>query len=146
MTLEAALVVPMALCSIVLLIYFAFFLYERCLLTQDTYILAFRATVWNSPEWRDDPEGFTEDRATDVLGKKYFGSREPVVSAKTSGKTITVKGQSEARHSAMGRYFVKPKRGWDYSVSMTATKREVTKHIRRLKRLKDIGKDISDGI
>ena len=146
MTLEAALVVPMALCSIVLLIYFAFFLYGRCLLTQDAYILAFRATIRNSPEWEDNPASYVEAHATDVLGKKYFGNRKPSVSGRFYGREVTVEGESQTRHTAMGRYFLKPKEGWNYYVSMTARKREVTKHIRRFKRLKDIGKDISDGI
>ena len=137
--------VPMALCVIVLLIYFAFFLYGKCLLTQDTYILAFRSTIQNGTEWADNPEGYVADKARDVLSKKYFGNREPRVSATSLGKTVTVTGRSEARHSAMGRYFLKPQSGWGYEVSSKATKRENPKHIRTLKRLKDLGKEITDG-
>lgn len=146
MTLEAALVVPMALCSIVLLIYFAFFLYGRCLLTQDAYILAFRSTRQNNTGWEDNPVGFVADRASDVLGKKYFGNSKPAVSAASSGKTVTVTGRASANHSAMGRYFLKPISGWEYMVYMKATKRETAKHIRTFKRLKDIGKEFSDGL
>ena len=135
----------MALCVIVLLIYFAFFLYGKCLLTQDTYILAFRATVQGSEEWEDNPAGFVADRAGDVLSNKYFGNRMPRVTTTRAGKTVIVTGRSEARHSAMGRYFLKPKEGWDYEVSSRATKRENPKHIRTLKRLKDLGKEITDG-
>ena len=146
MTLEAALVVPMALCSIVLLIYFSYFLYGRCILTQDAYILAFRATKQNNTGWEEDPAGFVADRASDVLGKKYFGSDEPTVSAASNGKTVTVSGRAQARHLAMGRYFLKPQSGWEYEVFMKATKRETAKHIRTFMRLKDIGKEFSDGL
>lgn len=143
MTLEAALVVPMALCAIVLIIYFSFYLYGRCQLTQDAYIMAFRATV------RDNAEGpveYVAQRAPDILGKKYFGNNRPHISAAQRGKTVIVTGKSQAHHSAMGRYFLKPEAGWDYSVSMEATKRELPKHIRTMKRLRDLGKEISDGL
>ncbi len=139
-------VVPMALCSIVLLIYFAFFLYGKCLLTQDAYILAFRSTKQNNTGWEDDPAVFVAERASDILGKKYFGNDKPVVSTAESGKTVTVTGMARACHRAMGRYFLKPQSGWDYKVFMKATKREPAKHIRTFKRLKDIGKDLSDGL
>ena len=55
MTLEASFIVPMIICVFALLIYFSYYLYGRCILSQDAYILAFRASVadeeiYGSPE------------------------------------------------------------------------------------------------
>ena len=51
MTLEAALIVPMVICVFSLLIYFSYYLYGRCILSQDAYILAFRASVEKTAQW-----------------------------------------------------------------------------------------------
>lgn len=63
LTVEAACIVPMTIVIIALLIYLAFFMYDRCVLDQDSYILSYRESVRRG-------EGHTDTRA--VLGKKYF--------------------------------------------------------------------------
>ncbi len=46
----------------------------------------------------------------------------------------------------MGRYFLKPQSGWEYEAAGRAERFEYVKHIRRLTRLRDIGKEIMDNI
>ena len=142
MTLEAALIVPMVICVFSLLIYFSYYLYGRCVLSQDAYILAFRASVEKSGQWKDDPVGYVNQKAAGKAGSKYFGSSFPRFEASASGKEIRVRGYSTARHSAMGRYFLKPRGSWDYEAAGVAKRREYTKHIRRATRLRDLGKEI----
>ena len=72
-------------------------------------------------------------------GKKYFGCSKPSFSAQQAGKTIRVQGNTETKHSAMGRYFLKPINGWELEASFTAKQRNYPKHVRLIKRLKDIG-------
>ncbi len=46
MTVEAAYVVPVAIALIFFVIYSAFYLYNRCLITQNCYSAAYRESVW----------------------------------------------------------------------------------------------------
>ncbi len=141
MTLEASLVMPMVICVLALLVYFSYYLYGRCVTSQDAYLLAFRAGL----AWDDTaPASYVSEHEGEVAGRKYFGSSFPWFQTTVSGKEITVKGGAETRHSAMGRYFLMPREGWEYSAKGQAKKRRYSEHIRRVKRLTDIGKEILD--
>ena len=141
MTLEASLVMPMVICVLGLLIYFSYYLYGRCVTSQDAYLLAFRAEL----AWDDTaPAAYVSEHGREVAGRKYFGSSFPAFETSVSGKEVTVKGRAETKHSAMGGYFLKPRQGWDYSAAGQAKKRRYSEHIRRLKRITDIGKEITD--
>ena len=73
MTVEATLVVPMAVCVITLLILFSYYLYGRCILSQDCYVLAFRSSI-DADRYGNNPERTVFAKRDRVLGKKYFGS------------------------------------------------------------------------
>ena len=135
---------PMVICVMALLCYFSFYLYGRCILSQDVYILAFRASVVNAENWKDDPVGYVQAKAGMVTGEKYFGSEPPSFSTQVNGDTIKVRGEAVARHSAMGSYFLKPREGWDYEAAGQATRREYAAHIRKLTRIRDLGEKILD--
>lgn len=132
----------MVICVFALLIFFSYYLYGRCMLSQDTYILAFRASSAASGRWRDDPSGYVEEKSSEKAGNKYFGSNPPTFDASVSGKEVTVHGKSEARHSAMGRFFLKPEGSWEYEATGVAKRREYVRHIRKATRLRDLGKEI----
>ena len=144
MTLEASLLMPMVICILALLIYFTYYLYGRCIISEDSYILAFRATVSDKGGTPYDPAGYVAERSCDVAGKKYFGNSKPVFEASISGKDVRVVGTSEARHRAMGKYFLKPSGSWEFKAAGRATKRQYTRHIRILTRLSDIGRELTD--
>lgn len=137
MTLEASLVAPMIICVFVLLIYFSYYLYGRCILSQDTYILAFRASISS-----DDAALVVSEKEDRVLGRKYFGANRPKISVSASGKDIRVVGNTGVRHRAMGNYFLKPKGSWEYEAAGKAKKLEQIDHIRMVKRVKDIGENL----
>ena len=139
MTLEASLIVPMVICVFALLIYFSFYLYGRCMLTQDCYILSFRASVSKDL----DPAAYVGERGSAVAGNKYFGSTDPNFSVSVSGDEVRVSATAQTHHSAMGNYFLKPRDDWEYEAAKSATKREYSKHIRKLTRIIDIGKGIT---
>ena len=145
MTLEASFIVPMVICVFALLIYFSYYLYGRCILSQDAYILAFRASIADE-ELYGSAENYVGEKASFVAGKKYFGSTNPRFEARASGKEIRVHAYSEARHSAMGRYFLKPQTGWEYEAAGRAKRFEYAEHIRKFTRLRDLGKEIMETI
>ena len=144
MTLEASLLMPMVICILTLLIYFTYYLYGRCIISEDSYILAFRATISDKGGAPYDPEGYVAEKASDVAGKKYFGSEKPQFTSEISGKDVRVVGKSSTRHRAMGRYFLKPSGSWGFEAAGRATKRQYTRHIRILTRLSDLGRELTD--
>ncbi len=144
MTLEASLLMPMVICILTLLIYFTYYLYGRCIISEDSYILAFRATISDKGGAPYDPEGYVAEKASDVAGNKYFGSEKPQFTSEISGKDVRVVGKSSTRHRAMGRYFLKPSGSWGFEAAGRATKRQYTRHIRILTRLSDLGRELID--
>ena len=144
MTLEASLLMPMVICVMALLIYFTYYLYGRCIISEDSYILAFRATISDKKGAPYDPEGYVAERSSDVAGKKYFGSLKPQFEIGFTGKDVRVVGKAGTRHRAMGRYFLKPSGSWGFEAAGRATRRQYSKHIRILTRLSDLGKELID--
>lgn len=144
MTLEASLLMPMVICVMALLIYFTYYLYGRCIISEDSYILAFRATVSDKGGAPYDPEGYVAERSSVVAGEKYFGSSKPEFEPKVTGKDVRVVGKSSTRHGAMGRYFLKPSGSWEFEAAGRATRRQYTRHIRVLTRLSDLGRELID--
>ena len=139
MTLEAAFVVPTVIFVFAALIYFSFFLYTRCVLAQDCYILAFRAASATDSAFKDDPGGYVMNKSSKVAGDKYYGSNKPFFRAIVRGKEIEVSGKTEVRHSVVNNAFRNLGSGWELDMSQKAKKRECVKHIRTIKRVKDIG-------
>ena len=107
-------------------------------MTQDAYVLAFRASVSHDLE----PGPYVESKKSEVIGKKYFGSTYPQFFASINGDDIKVSASAEAKHSAMGRYFLKPDECWEYEGAKKAKHREYSSHIRELTRIRDIGEGI----
>ena len=133
---------PMVICTLLLLIYFTYYLYGRCILSQDCYILAFRAVTTKDREFCDNPAGYVADRNSEQIKNKYFGSERPRFETNVFGKEVTVKGRASVINRAMGRYFLKPREGWDYIVAGKAKDLECIKHMRTVKRIKDIGEKV----
>ena len=135
MTVEASFIVPMVICVFVLTIYFTNYVYARCILAQDSYILAFRASM----EKDLPPAEVVNTKAQLVAGKKYYGNSFPEFGCSSAGKEIEVTGRTLTRHSAMGGYFLKPKGSWGLESRQYAKKRDYSGHIRTVKRIRDIG-------
>ena len=139
MTLEASLIMPMVICVIAMTIWGTFYMYDRAILSQDCYILAFRSSVKADAKRKVAPAEYVAAKAPEQAGGRYFGAQKPSFSAATSGKEVRVKGTTVINNSAMGSYFLKIKSGWNLEAVLKAKIRNDPKHIRRVKRLKDIG-------
>ena len=139
MTVEAAFVVPVVIFVFAALIYFTNYLYTRCVLAQDSYVLAFRAASNTNEAYGNDPGGYVMNKSAVVAEKKYYGSNKPFFSAIVRGKEVEVLGKTTVRHSAINNVFRSLRSGWDLDVSQKAKRRDYTEHIRTIKRVKDIG-------
>ncbi len=132
----------MAICVIVMLIWGAYYMYTRAVLSQDCYVLAFRASQRADAKNSTEPASYVSQKAGEQAGKKYFGAKAPVFAAKASQKEVSVSGETEIKHKAMGGYFLKQQSGWGLNASLSAKIRNDPKHIRRIKRLKDLGEKL----
>ncbi len=65
-----------------------------------------------------------------------------MIEATAQGKEIIVKGFANIRTKAMGNFFLKPKSGWDYMAAGRAKDLDCVRHIRKIKRYKDIGESL----
>ncbi len=138
MTVEAALVIPSAVFGIVLIIYMAFLVYGRCLLSQDVYILGFRAALLYEQQGYGTPAEYVTDHATEKTEGKYFGSSEPEIEAWQSGKEITVDGKITTNHRALYGYFTRIPDLWESEALANLKLHNNSKTLRRIKRTKDI--------
>ena len=102
-------------------------------MSQDAYILAFRTSIADSKEY---------PKVDEKLGNKYFGSTKPVIKTEVNGNEVIVRGYANVRTRAMGNFFLKPKTGWDYMAAGRAKDLDCIRHIRKIKRYKDLGEGL----
>ena len=138
MTVEAALVVPAAIFGIVLIIYMSFFVYGRCILSQDVYLLGFRAALLYERQGYDNPADYVRDHADEKTGNRYFCSSKPQISAALRGKEIRVEGTVSTNNSALKGYFSKIPDIWKSEAAAGVKIITPAKTLRKLKRAKDI--------
>lgn len=132
LTVEASFLVPMAFFLLVFIIHMSFYLYGRCILTQDTYLLAFRASILKEGE---DRAGYVSETAPAQFKERYFGNTAPEVSASTTEKAVYVKAETSALRKA---FDLADTAAWDTQGSTKAAILNAPAHIRRVKRLKDL--------
>lgn len=138
MTLEAALVIPAAVFGMVLIIYMSFFVYGRCILSQDVYILGFRSSIFYEKNGYNSPVSYITDHKEEQIKGRYFGSRETTISSYLNGKTIIVEGKTQTNHNALHGYFSGIPNIWESESGARIKMRNNAKTLRRIKRTKDI--------
>ena len=138
MTVEAALVIPAAIFGIVLIIYMSFMVYGRCILSQDVYLLGFRASLLYKKQGYVSPEAYVQDHADEKTGSRYFGSSKPQISAFSRGKEIKVEGTISTNNRALKGYFSKIPDIWKSEAAAGVKIITPAKTLRRMKRAKDL--------
>lgn len=131
-TVEASFLVPLATFVVVFLIHTSFLMYGRCVMTQDTYLMAFRASVLREGENRS---GYVAENYLRQLGKKYFGSVLPRMEAAESASRVETSSTSKSLRSA---YDLVPGTEWLYETDAAAHIINAPAHIRRVDRLLDL--------
>ena len=113
MTVEASLIIPMILCIFVILIYAAFFLYDRCCFNQDAYILCFRESIRKDEETvrGPDPQKALEGKNRQ-FGTKYFAARNVSVSSSADREWVRIEGSASTLPPVFGNYFLMPENIW----------------------------------
>ncbi len=93
MTVEASFLVPFVIFLMVFLIYLSFYLYDRCVLFQDSYALCFRGSVQKVEE----PQNYINANQAKQFGTKYFGVGQVNVRANQSGREVSVYADCEVK-------------------------------------------------
>lgn len=102
-TIEASLIFPTVLFLIAFLIYLTFFLYNRCLISQDAYILAYRGSLQCKDEKSKIKNDIEED-SNKQLGIKYMCIESMQKSIQVDNRIISVELSGEM-DSAFGGAF-----------------------------------------
>ena len=145
-TVEMSLVFPIVLFVMVLIIHFTFYLYGRCILSQDVYLLAFRASVADEEDIGTDRVSYLQGIAGAQFGRKYFGNQIPNLSVEASDSEIRVRGETEASHRAMSGSDLMPWGSWTHGAGARAEIVDPAGRIRRIDRIGDVAKGLYEDV
>lgn len=123
MTVEAAMLMPAVILLMALLLYISFFLYNRCVLSQDAYILAFRGSIHRETE-RNDLQEYIEESAKNQFGNKYIGMKLLEKSPEVSNKKVTVRLEGRTVN------------GWMLTAAGQAERNAPVEYIRKIRLMK----------
>ena len=132
LTVEAALVMPMVLCLYVMLIFSAYYLSDRCMSAQDSYLLVFRQSCDKTGQ--DVKEGIRQMEQTQY-GEKYIALRSRNTTLSQSGKYIVLDGSASEGTTLFSSYWLMPAGPWQYTIHARARRSDPAKVIRFLRRM-----------
>ncbi len=141
-TVEASFLIPMVLVIFVLLIYLSFYLYDRCLIAQDAYILCFRSSILK--EESDKPQAVLAGKQRQY-GSKYFAVKNSTSNATKNGKWIEMSGAIEIAPPVFQRHFLMPADRWQIHYQAKAMETDPVKGFRRFRRIQAIWKKAVQG-
>ena len=144
MTLEASFIFTYVLILLVAIIYLAFFLYDRCLFAQDSYILCFR-------------ESYVKDENTDLseelkslaarqFGTKYFMLDRESSEASADKNKVVFSGSAELTPELFASTGIMPSGIWSMKFSSSARKSDPPYSIRHYLRVRYLAGKVIDSI
>ena len=134
LTLEAAFLVPLAVFLFVFVIHVSFMMSGGTYLSQDAYILAFRASMTNEEE---DAASAVSALAPAQTNHKYFGNTKPEAETVTDGNHVLVKLRIRTNRRA---FDLAGNAQWETAFSARAIRVDITKRIRKIDRIADLAK------
>lgn len=128
MSLEASFIMPWVIFLFVFLIYTSFYLYDKCVLFQDAYMLCLRGSVQKE-------EGgalkYVNEHMMEKFGSKYFGVGRVDAKAEQSGQEIRVIGTCSVKIPIAHFLTMSNKSGWQIQTEAKAQIINPTKIIRK---------------
>ncbi len=144
-TVEASLVMPLVIFLIGFIFYLTFYLYNRCAIAQDTYVLAFRGSLCSNLCCEKSPEEvkqFIIGKSTGQFGKKYMGISSLDNSVKVDKRKISVEASGVLTAAFTGQLGLGNK--WRFGGNGQAERICPTECIRKVRLLKK-GMDLVEG-
>lgn len=137
-TVEAALVIPIVLGIFVMILYLSFYLYDRCLLSQDCYVLSYRQSIEKGKEDRSGQEA-----ASEQFGQKLF-MLSRIETAAGGGSTVSVKANAAMEPPLFGLDVFREQRHWILGVQEKARKTDPPRNYRRVRRILNLALHAAD--
>ena len=139
MTIEAACIMPMVLAVYVLIMYAGFFLYDRCLFTQDAYILCFRESIRKDEGSRVHVQpDLVEGGAARQFGTKYFALVSRTIQTHPggfAGTHVYLEGSARVNVPGITRLFPLHDDTWQIVFGAGARKSDPPLIIRKYRRI-----------
>lgn len=92
LTIEATIIVPLILILIITMIYISFYLYNRCIIAQNSYITALRGSLYkedvSAPEY--DRNNYMKRENSSLNGKKLIGVKNYHFKCMIQDKSIII--------------------------------------------------------
>lgn len=125
---------PMVLCVLVIAIYTAFFLYDRCVLYQDAYILCLHESYQKDEGEPSVDTSRIEEEAQELEKSRYFALDSLEGTADSDGLWSIYEGTAVTAPAAFGEYFLMPKDIWTLSFIASSRKTDPAWSIRSWRR------------
>lgn len=133
-TVEAAMVVTITLCVIVLLIYLVFYQYNRCLMEMDMGALALRGCTILA-ENKEDLMLELKRQETEIYQKKYMMWKKGKTEMELEGGTIKVSGSGKLKIPFGSMYGGNGKSHWEASAAYENQRIDPVSSIRLYRKL-----------
>lgn len=131
MTLEASLIIPGVIFLFVFIIYSSFYLYDRCVIFQDSCAYAVRAA--DRQESAETLSEYLNANAAAQYGNRYIASDKLEHIYKISEDDVTVKASGRLPCGFAPQITLPDIRGWGFSAEATASRDNPTELIRKLR-------------
>ncbi len=128
MTVEASFIIPWVIFIFIFIIYSAYFLYDRCVIFQDSYAYAVRAA--NKQMSGTDVERYMNDNAAAQYGNKYIAVSGIKESFKVSEKEIAIEAAGQPKCQFIPNAVLPDIRGWKASADVKASRENPTQFMR----------------
>lgn len=134
MTVEASMIMPMAIGVLVICIYAAFFLYDRCVLYQEAYLVCLREGYRKDA---DEPAVDTEEMdetAAELIGKRVFAADTWSGTSESDGEWAVYQGTVTMIPAVFGEFFLIPDGIWKITFTASSRKTDQAWSIRSWRR------------
>lgn len=134
MTVEASLLMPMVLCILVVCIYVAFLLYDRCILYQEAYLVCLRESYQKDEGEPSVDTERMEEAAQEVIGVRTFAVDSLSGEASADGNRAVYQGAAVVAPAAFDGISLVPEGIWNISFHAESRKTDPAWYIRSWRR------------
>lgn len=134
-TVEAAVIVPLTIFLFCFLFYLTFYLYNRCVVSQDAYLLAFRGSL-HCHLYPEEIEQYVLEQSELKMGRKYIALNGLISAVEADAEKVTVKATGGMKTSFTGQFL--HQQYWNLSIEREAGKMCPAEFIRTARLMKKI--------
>lgn len=135
MTLEACFIMPWIIFIFVFLIYASFYVYNKCVLFQDTYTLCMRGSIQKE---EGGAVNYINAHMNGQFGKKYFGTDNVHGSAEQHGQEVKVYAQCSVKVPFNHFLTMAEAGGWQIQTEGKAWEINPTKLLRKFRMVENL--------